>query len=494
MSVGPGGAFLVGWLDNGQGGTRTMVERFTVDNPSVGIKAEGAQTPSGNLLPIWVDGSVNPFVGSGMSTKILVVDQVRQSVFSVDVTNKKIHELDPDTAAILHSIPLPESISGDAGLAFAGDTLYLVSSTGTKLYELDPKSGAIVDVTLLADLGITESIKGLAYLNGQVVAQGAGSSRLYFIDPFEDKLISSVTAGVSLASGLAGAGSRGTLFAVASSGNIVEIDSADGHVIHQFASPLALGLGLAVVEGYLWIGDQTGSVAKLDPDTGAAIESWSTGIAMTALGGDDGGGVLTAQQGNFRPFVGTIFDDEADVSITAGEGPFTGRFVPIEPLSKFDGLSVRGGWILEIQDTATGNEGELTRWKLIVNDPKDTPPDYQYTSNIGDDSPAGNNDIDLYRIDVLTAGVIRVDVTPSQTLDSVVRVFSANGAPLGTANVPGGGVRDTLSIALPSAGTYLVGISSSANSAYLAGRQRRGGRYIAWQLRDRDFVRPTAGP
>ncbi len=176
VSAGPGGEFLVGWLDNGQGGTRTMVERFTVDNPSVGIKAEGAQTPAGNLLPIWVDGSVNPFVGSGMSTKILVVDQVRQSVFSVDVTNKKIHELDPDTAAILHSIPLPESISGDAGLAFAGDTLYLVSSTGTKLYELDPKSGAIVDVTLLADLGITESIKGLAYLNGQVVAQAQAAA------------------------------------------------------------------------------------------------------------------------------------------------------------------------------------------------------------------------------------------------------------------------------------------------------------------------------
>ena len=143
------------------------------------------------------------------------------------------------------------------------------------------------------------------------------------------------------------------------------------------------------------------------------------------LGGDDGALSCTARQGNFRPFVGTILDDEADVSITAGEGPFTGRFVPIEPLSKFDNLSVTGGWILEIQDTATGDEGELTSWKLIINDPADTPPDFRYTSNIGDDSPDGDNDIDLYRVDVLTAGVITVDVTPTLTLDSVVRVFDA---------------------------------------------------------------------
>ena len=124
-----------------------------------------------------------------MSTKILVVDPVRQPVFAVDVASNEIHQLDPDSAMIVHSIPLPEPISGDAGLAFAGNTLYLVSDTGSTLYELDPASGAIVDVTLLADLGITDSIYGLAYLNGQVVAQVRAANRLHFIDPFQDMLI-----------------------------------------------------------------------------------------------------------------------------------------------------------------------------------------------------------------------------------------------------------------------------------------------------------------
>ncbi|MHB0959585.1 MAG: tandem-95 repeat protein [Pirellulaceae bacterium] len=486
ISVGPGGAFLVGWLDYGQGGTRVMVERFTVDNPSVGIKAEGAQVPWSNLVPLWVDGSVNPFVGSGLSTKILVVDQVRQPVFAVDVTSQQIHQLDPDLATIVHSIPLPELIKGDAGLAFAGNTLYLVSGTGSTLYELDPASGAIVDTILLADLGITESISGLAYLNGQVVAQAAASDNLYFLDPIQNLLISSVTAGVSLAGGVAGAGSRGTLFAVTSGDEIVEIDPADGSVINRFAAPFSLGVGLAFVEGYLWVGDASGNVAKLDPDTGIEVGSWGTGISLAGLAGDDGGAVLTAVRGSFRPFVGTILDDEASVLITDGVSPFTGRFVPIEPLSIFDNLSVGGGWTLEIRDTATDHEGELISWKLIINNPDDTPPDYEKTSNIGDDSPNGDNDVDLYRVDVLTAGVITVDVTPTLTLDSVVRVFSANGAELAIADVAGLGAIDTLSVAVPAAGVYLIGISSSANIAYspldgsgAAGGTSRGSYTIA---------------
>ncbi len=269
VSVGPRGEFLVGWLDDGQGGTRVMVERFTAENPSVGIKAEGPQTTVEQLaatLGGWLgkpvcrvraeyeDSGGRPGAAAGVCRRC---------------GQQQIHQLDPDTAAIVHSIPLPEVITGDAGLAFAGNTLYLVSDTGMMLYELNPASGAIVDTILLADLGITESINGLAYLNGQVVAQAAAANRLYFIDPFHDTLISSVTVGASLAGGLAGAGSRGTLFAVVSSGDIVEIDPADGSVIHQFATSFTLGVGLAFVEGYLWIGDETGQVAKLDPDTGA---------------------------------------------------------------------------------------------------------------------------------------------------------------------------------------------------------------------------------
>ena len=492
VSVGPQGAFLVGWLDTSQEGQRVMVERFTVDNPSAGIKAEGTQIPLGNLLPLWVDGSQNPFVGSGMSTKIFIPDRVRQQVFAVDANSNEIHQLDPDTAAILKSIPMPESINSDAGLAFAGNTLYFVSDTGSMLYALAPASGAVVDAILLADLGITESITGLAYLNDQVVLQAAAGNTLYFIDPFHNALTATVTTSVSLVGGLAGAGSRGTLFAVESGGDIVEIDPADGSVINNYAPPFSDGMGLAFVEGYLWVGNAVGQLSKVDPDTGTEVDSWSTTMALSALGGDDGGAIQTAVRGNFRPFVGTVIDDEADLPIAAGEGPFTGRFLPIEPLSLFDDQSVSGTWSLEIQDTATGDTGVLTGWKLIINDPDDVPPDFQYTSNLGGDSPNADNDIDLYRVDVPTAGVITVEVQPGTTLDSVIRVFDVNGNELALANTPGLGAVDSVKVTLPAAGVYLVGISSDANTGYspLDGSGAADGTSSGMYLLSLSFDRP----
>ncbi len=101
VSAGPFGSFVVSWLDLGQGGERVMFERFTTDNPSVGIKAAGPQTPLQDLLPIWVDGSDSLFVGSGLSTRILVADEIRQPLFAVDTDNGQIHQLDPDTTAIV---------------------------------------------------------------------------------------------------------------------------------------------------------------------------------------------------------------------------------------------------------------------------------------------------------------------------------------------------------------------------------------------------------
>ncbi len=196
------------------------------------------------------------------------------------------------------------------------------------------------------------------------------------------------------------------------------------------------------------------------------MASWSTTLTLSGLGGDDGGAVLTAVVGNFRPFVGTILDDEADTPITAGEGPFTGRFIPVEPLSLFDGQSVFGSWTLEIEDTATGDEGELTGWKLIVNDPEDVPADFQYSSNIGNDSPSAENDVDLYQVELMSAGKIRIDVQPSSTLDSVIRLFDASGNELDMANTSGLGTVDSLAVSVPAAGSYLIGISSDANVTY----------------------------
>ena len=64
----------------------------------------------------------------------------------------------------------------------------------------------------------------------------------------------------------------------------------------------------------------------------------------------------------------TIFDDEADISISLGEAPFTGRFRPREPyqLSIFDDEDVYGSWRLQICDMWDYDSGTLDSFELII--------------------------------------------------------------------------------------------------------------------------------
>src|SRR5262245_28844143 len=79
------------------------------------------------------------------------------------------------------------------------------------------------------------------------------------------------------------------------------------------------------------------------------------------------------------------------------------------------------------------------------------------------------NDVDLYRFELRAAAAINVTATPGASLDAVIRVFDSTGAPVGgVVNGGGAGAAEALSTAVLPAGTYYVGISSAANTAYNA--------------------------
>ena len=211
------------------------------------------------------------------------------------------------------------------------------------------------------------------------------------------------------------------------------------------------------------------TVTIVETVAGAAGGLVTTFVApgpLAALGGDDGGAVYRAATSIFQPLKDTILDDEAAISITAGVGPYTGRFRPIEPLAGFDGQPVTGTWELRIEDTATGNTGLLNDWRLIINESAQTPPDYATKGFLGDNLVTGANDIDLYRFNVLNPSTLRVNLKNGATLDGVVRVFNASGTQIGIGNVIGVGVEDVAVVNLPAAGDYFIGISSNANTAY----------------------------
>lgn len=63
-------------------------------------------------------------------------------------------------------------------------------------------------------------------------------------------------------------------------------------------------------------------------------------------------------------FRNTIFDDQANSSITSGSGPFSGSYRPESLLSVLNGIDAAGVWKLEITDMALQNTGTLQNWSL----------------------------------------------------------------------------------------------------------------------------------
>jgi hypothetical protein len=69
-------------------------------------------------------------------------------------------------------------------------------------------------------------------------------------------------------------------------------------------------------------------------------------------------------------YTDTIFDDEALFSIKDGKAPFTGRFRPVDKLSKFDGEDAYGSWRLQIYDAFYYNTGTFNHFELAITAPE----------------------------------------------------------------------------------------------------------------------------
>jgi len=67
-------------------------------------------------------------------------------------------------------------------------------------------------------------------------------------------------------------------------------------------------------------------------------------------------------------YSGTIFDDEAEVSIRQANPPFTGSFRPrnTSSLELFEGCDAFGAWRLRINDMYYANAGRLESFELMI--------------------------------------------------------------------------------------------------------------------------------
>jgi hypothetical protein len=98
------------------------------------------------------------------------------------------------------------------------------------------------------------------------------------------------------------------------------------------------------------------------------IHHWDSDLIFTLKHGAESVDFISHVGGNGNNFFGTILNDSAEVKIENGMPPFTGTFIPSNPLSVFNGAfsNPDGYWILKITDTQMGETGYLQSWCLSV--------------------------------------------------------------------------------------------------------------------------------
>ncbi|TWU46166.1 Proprotein convertase P-domain protein [Rubripirellula tenax] len=82
----------------------------------------------------------------------------------------------------------------------------------------------------------------------------------------------------------------------------------------------------------------------------------------------NGSRVTLASDRTGEVYANTLFDDDADQSLSNGSPDFDGSFRPEGSLARFDGLDAHGVWTLEItDDNSSIAGGRLNDWQLILN-------------------------------------------------------------------------------------------------------------------------------
>ncbi|MCY2968767.1 MAG: M36 family metallopeptidase [Planctomycetota bacterium] len=76
--------------------------------------------------------------------------------------------------------------------------------------------------------------------------------------------------------------------------------------------------------------------------------------------------LTTDNGGSSNHYTGTIFDDGAVTSITAGSAPFLGTYRPESPLAVLNGTSANGVWTLRVTDDSPNDMGSLNSWSLEI--------------------------------------------------------------------------------------------------------------------------------
>lgn len=110
-----------------------------------------------------------------------------------------------------------------------------------------------------------------------------------------------------------------------------------------------------------------GSFTLVDVNVSVTLNhTWIGDLAIVVEHGGASSTLFDNECGNFDN-MDILLDDEAVTPVGDNcASPYTGDFIPVSPLSVFDGLDAGGDWTLSIADEATADEGTLLEWCLVT--------------------------------------------------------------------------------------------------------------------------------
>lgn len=146
-----------------------------------------------------------------------------------------------------------------------------------------------------------------------------------------------------------------------SKGAAVSYDSTDVPRAIPDADTLGLSSDLAIP-------GSGGRVKGMRVRIGHITHTYDGDLTITLISPDGRSVKLVGGKGDSGDdFVNTVFDDAATSRITSTTAaPFTGTYLPAQPLSTFDGAPLSGTWTLKVVDGSPGDIGTLDAWGVDV--------------------------------------------------------------------------------------------------------------------------------
>ncbi len=116
-------------------------------------------------------------------------------------------------------------------------------------------------------------------------------------------------------------------------------------IINITTNKIITDVNVTITAPHEWVGDLTLYL----------ISPIGTKVLLSANNGDEG-----------LNYTNTIFDSDADTSITSGIAPFTGTFKPQGDLSSFNNEESYGTWILQAIDGGPEDVGSIQTWSIEI--------------------------------------------------------------------------------------------------------------------------------